>query len=204
MKYVLNDKDVVLRTNATHLKDITNAKKLLKPVNGVKGSTELESLKYFDLVCGFPIEYMHSVILWVVKELWFIWSKLFLNKKQRDLVDDRLAKIKACKEIHRLPTKLKIRKGYKAAEWEFWLTMFSLPRLKGILPEEHFEPYSKFVRSIVILLSDSITEDDLLQCKLDILNFIKHCQTEYGESFMKFNLHIMEHLVENVKRNGPL
>lgn len=49
----------------------------LQVVNGVKGYSTLHLLNYYDIIRSTPIDYMHAVLLGVVKKLsklWFVSS----------------------------------------------------------------------------------------------------------------------------------
>ena len=49
-----------------------------------------------------------------------------------------------------------------------------------------------------------ICEEMFLQYEHDLLQFDWDCQKFYGKSFIKFNVHILLHLVKSVRLNGPL
>ena len=66
---------------------------------GIKGVSVLYLLPYFDFVNGFNPEYMHSVLLGVVRQfvnLWFDSSshgKIYSLRKHLSEVDDRIVKV---------------------------------------------------------------------------------------------------------------
>ena len=43
-----------------------------------------------------------------------------------------------------------------------------------------------------------------MECEADSLQFVSDCQEFYGKYFMTFNVHAVLHLVESVRKNGPL
>ncbi|XP_034935675.1 uncharacterized protein [Chelonus insularis] len=87
---------------------------------------------------------------------------------------------------------------------EIMVIVHSIPCLTDILPEEQLKSYKMLVKSVYTLLSTKITEDELLQCELDLLSFLDDCEKAYGQAFMTFNMHSLSHMPESVRQNGPL
>lgn len=222
LKTIEPDED---RTHEKYLKDIEtlhklkrqiqtsritkkDEKMLLRQSRGSKGDSVLTSLPYFDCVWGFPSEYLHGVLLGPTKQLWDAWknpkNKRNLPLWARKLVGERLIGIRPTDEIHRVPRLLKDRAKWRGHEWKWWLIHYSLPCLKDLLPLDALESYGLFVPTIHMLLRAHITEEELIQCKIDLIQFVAHCQVWYGEEFMTFNVHCLLHLVDSVKKNGPL
>lgn len=211
MKYVMTaeENNPADRCHEEYLKDIEHCSCLGKPIRGVKGKSVLITLPYFDCVWGFPAEYMHSSLLGVTKQLWEKWatdseSQIRLKPTDKRFIDERLIAIRPPSEIHRLPKVLKDRAKWKATEWRSWLLFYSIPCLNGVLPEKAFISFVLFVKSIHALLSHDITNEKLLQVEINLVQFVCECQCLYGECFMTFNVHVLLHLVESVRKNGPL
>jgi hypothetical protein len=51
--------------------------------------------------------------------------------------------------------------GYKAEEWANWITMYSLPLLKGRMPQKHYEGWSKFVKAVRLCQKLILTSQDI-------------------------------------------
>ncbi|XP_074109088.1 uncharacterized protein LOC141533894 [Cotesia typhae] len=87
MRYPITQQDPLLRTNQSHIKDVEQVEKLGKSINGVKGNCAMLELKHFDCVWGFPLDYMHGILLGVSRHLWALWTKpgtpYYLNPQQR-------------------------------------------------------------------------------------------------------------------------
>ncbi|XP_057330917.1 uncharacterized protein LOC130671204 [Microplitis mediator] len=203
-----------IRNHEKYLKDVENCennkKKLPKTkknehytFRGIKGPCILSSLPGFDCIWGFPHDYMHAVLLGVTRQLWNTWSSEFLTVKKRKIINERLINIKPPNEIHRVPRALQKKKSWKATEWRSWLLFYSVPILTEILNQELLESYKLFVKSVQKLLSSDISEEDLLTCETDLLQFVYDCQRLYGDSFMTFNIHSLQHMVQSVRENGP-
>lgn len=93
-----------------------------KAVNGVKGPSMLSLLPRFDLAAGFPVDYMHGVLLGVTRMLLFAWfdskhhaQQCYLGQKV-GLVDRDLLKIRPPDFITRTPRSIHQRMYWKASE----------------------------------------------------------------------------------------
>ncbi|CAD6230410.1 GSCOCG00012179001-RA-CDS [Cotesia congregata] len=208
MRYPITQQVPLLRTNQSHIKDVEQVEKLGKSINGVKDNCAMLELKHFDCVWGFPLDYMHGILLGVSRHLWALWIKpgtpYYLNPQQRKKIMARQLHIKRPQEIHRLVRTVDQTAKWKASEWESWLLFDSVPCLVGILDEKCFQSYLLLVSSIYTLMTDNISEEDLLLCEINILQFVRDCQLIYGVNSMTFNLHSLLHVVESVRQSGPL
>ena len=78
-------------------------------MNGITEPCWLAALKYYDIVEGTAIDYMHCVLLGIVKKLLRLWfskehsSAPFNISKQVKEVDQRLEEIKYPNDISRCP-----------------------------------------------------------------------------------------------------
>lgn len=197
------------RTKEAYKKDVDESIAKKKSVNGVKGASRIcEILPFFDPIWGFPPEYMHGILIGVIKQLWLFWTKksckFYVNKDLVAIVEKRLLAIRPTNEFYRLPTTLGKRSIWKAADWLFWLIWFSLPCLRGLLDIEVYKSYALLVKSVHTLLSRNISEEQLVQCEADLKQFVQDCEKFYGKEFMTFNVHLLTHLCTSVRKGGPL
>ncbi len=180
------------------------------PEGGVKGPSILSSVPHFDIGYGFTHEYMHSVLLGIIRQLanlWFDPSKTFYPFKivrfSKD-VDSKLLTIKPLSSFSRVPQSILERVMWKASEWRAWLLFYSLPTFETILPRAYCQHYILLVVSIFILLQASIPS-----AQIDIANFLLKLFVEqllilYGDSACTYNAHQLIHLADDVKNWGPL
>lgn len=212
VKYPEDGDTPELRTHARYLQDIKDVERLRKlnqsdplldhlTVNGVKGWSVLTELPLFDCVWGFSYEYLHALLLGVVKQLWTYWCSILSISEQKH-VEKRLMSLKPSRQVHRLPTQKKGFKSWNASDWEFWHLFYSIVCLDGILESKYLKSYVRLVKSIVVLQSDKVSEIELIECEIDISLFVKESQQLYGDAFMHFNDHLLLHLVESVRKNG--
>lgn len=69
VRYPLEE-NINIRTHESHLKDVQDAEESGTIVRGCKGPCCLMELGYFDMVWGFPYEFLHALLLGVLLYLW--------------------------------------------------------------------------------------------------------------------------------------
>lgn len=180
------------------------------PEFGVKGPSMFMLLPHFDIIHGFPPDYMHSVLLGVVRqmaELFFDSShhqEAFYLGRKTVQVDKLLLSIKPPKEIVRLPRSVASRKFWKAKEWGTFLLYYSPIILQNILPAKYFRHWLLLVNAILGLLQTSISQCDLVKAQLCLQKFVVEFKALYGLQNITYNVHLLTHLGETVEHSGPL
>ena len=179
-------------------------------VFGVKGLSWFSYMQPFNIIRGVAIDYMHCVLLGIVKMHLTLWfdkthrNEPFSIAPRISEVDKRLLAIKPPSFITRFPRSLTEIAHFKAAELKNFLLFYSLPCLVGILPEEQFLHFSLLVFSTYKLLQDRISSRDLIHCRQMILEFVLNVPVLYGERYSTSNVHLLLHLVDKVEDLGPL
>ncbi len=118
----------------------------------------------------------------------------------------------------------------KASKYRSWILFYSLPVLEGILPSLYLEHLALLVCSLHFLLGDCITPSRCSRAKAMLQTFYEQYERLYGDyihtltcryytytsnsvmtlhSFVglhncTMNVHLLDHLVDTVKRFGPL
>lgn len=205
--YPLKD-NVTLRTGARMEQQ---ARRVLKSnkihIKGVKGYSVISCLPLVDLgTCVLP-EYMHSVLLGVVKHFITIWLKRSgpWNIKQFSKeIDTFLVNIRPLQSFSRLPRPISQFQFYKASEYYNWILFYSLPALVNYLPDKYFQHWMLIVIALYTLLQERITIIDLQQADELIKLFREGIPTLYSDRDLTYNAHQLAHLVQSVKRWGPL
>jgi hypothetical protein len=181
-------------------------------VKGIKGPSYLSYFNYYSFVRGTGIDYMHGVLLGVVKTLtatlWFNSehsNELYSMWKHIGVVDKQLEEIKPPNNISRIARSLSDHKQYwKASEWRNWLLYYSLPILRSICLDEYFQHYMLLVQATYIMLQDSISPSDLDTCEKMIVQFVVMFPALYAERYATLNVHQLLHLPQCVRDLGPL
>lgn len=196
-----------------HVRTVTSMDKKKNDSNsdGVIGKSCLVSLPNFNIINGFGIDYMHCVLLGVVRKLLnlFLNSKhhkrcFYLDKKKMAILQRKLLSIKPIREIIRKPRPLKDLSNYKANELRSILLYYFPVCLIGILPPKYVTNFQQLSFAIYILLKSNINCQDLIDAKELLELFVHDFQLLYGKFNMVMNVHLLTHIVESVRFLGPL
>lgn len=128
-------------------------------VKGVKGRSIISILPLLDLsTCVMP-EYMHSILLGVVKQffnLWFCKKGNWNINKYVEEIDDFLLNIRPPYFFNRMPRSITLHGFFKASEYYNWILYYSVPALVNYLPDKYFQHWLLLVISLFNLLQKPI------------------------------------------------
>ena len=181
-------------------------------VKGIKGFSWPMFFPKFDIICGIAVDYMHSVLLGVVKMLLTLWTDKshssepwFLGAEKLKVLDKRFLQIKPPYKVTRTPRSLIANMAHlKASELRAFLLFYGLPCLWGLLPDEYFQHFLLLVEAVFILLQDSISSEQLSKSATLLQHFCLRVESLYGGRYQTFNVHCLLHLVSCVENLGPL
>lgn len=164
------------------------------------------------MVTQVPFDYMHLVLLGVVKRLLSAWidgkfsnsSKLLA--RDIDLISKRHVKLAdSCpREFARPPEDLKYYLRYKATQFRQFLLYTGPAVLFGILDKDYYNHFLLLHTAMRILASTSPSEIELIYAKHALRTFVEYSAILYGRSFVSYNVHGLLHLVDDVKLFGPV
>jgi len=166
-------------------------------------------LPNFDVIQGFNPEYMHAILLGVVRQFVTIWfdpsnsSSCYSLRSKIVVIDGILLRCKPPSEIKRLPRSLSVSKFWKASEWRSFLLFYSIVCIRGHLPTEHYSHWLLLVYATHMLLSKALPRDCLNACEI-ALKFVLLVPELYGSQHVSFNVHLLTHIVQSVRCCGPL
>lgn len=142
-----------------------------KPVVGVKGPSQLGKLfPEFNMVDGFVPDYMHAVLLGVVRQFVNLWTEssnsLFsMSTKHKKTLDKRITDLKLPSEATRKLRSLKDIAFWKASEWRIFL-LVSPVLLTNLLKSIVYKHWILLVHGVIILLRNRISSNDIIQAEL--------------------------------------
>ncbi|KAL1446704.1 hypothetical protein MTO96_028757 [Rhipicephalus appendiculatus] len=208
----LHSKPDVERTSAGIRRDMTLASRLKTPVNGLKGASPLVKLPHFDLVWGYTVEYMHSVLLGVTRQFadyWFDSSNsneaYYMGRPSTlRLINKRLLSIRPPHHFTRLPRTLQERCYWKAHEWRNWLLFYCLPCCRPVLPPRYFRHFALLSEAIFVLILQELSSEQIDHAGWLLTSFVSQAAGLYGQRCMRFNVHQLLHLAEAARQFGPL
>lgn len=212
IRYTNTNKTQILRTHHSMIKDI--ARVIRKPgtvMNGIKGISPMISFDHFDMAKSFCVDYMHCVLLGVVKNLLQFWTDpkwkkhpYFLQKSKRTVLSSRLTNIKPPTYISRAPRSLEYIKLFKSSEYRSLLLYYLPVCLDRLLPEKYLSHFRTLSSCIYTLLQPSLSSHTLKETEEKMRKFVHNYEQYYGKLNMTMNVHSLLHLVECVVNFGPL
>ncbi|XP_043270733.1 uncharacterized protein [Venturia canescens] len=180
------------------------------PVNGVKGLSILMFIPLFNIISSFIPDYMHCILLGVVKTLVNALFDSSNNKKKFYIgtrikeIDDKILRIKPPCEISRVPRSIQDRALWKANEWRNFILYYFIPCFKDILPLAYLKHWLLLVSSLHLLLKKKITNNELSLATRALKKFVYLIPELYGLEYAKFNMHLLLHIPASVKKFGAL
>jgi len=209
MRYPFINENPELKTYESYMRDIQkfHSSRSLIQSRGVKGNSILISVSNFDIVWSFPFDYMHTILLGIVKHIWELWAKtssIHLTAAKIKNIDESLLKIKPPHDVRKLPHAISDQSNYKAKDWKSWLLYYSIPICLDYIPKKYIHHYALLVKCVYILLKTDITNSELNKCEEDLMIFVALFEVQYGKESMRFNVHMLLHAVQSVRKSGPL
>ncbi len=185
----------------------------LTHVKGVKSVSPLFLLKKygFDMARGFPVDYMHCVLLGIERQFIELWtdskyheSKWHMTAADINAIDKALLAIKPPCDIKRFPRSIKLAGKWKANELRSFLLFYSAYVLQNVLNRAYFKHWLLLVHAMYYLLQEDISDQELALCERLLDKFVMETHTLYGIEQMSYNVHQLTHLVQCVRDCGPL
>lgn len=166
----------------------------------------------FGAVSNVPLDYMHLVLLGIVKKLILLWlwgpRGVQLSSDIVDKISAKLIELRKSqpKDFCRRPRFLRDVKFWKATEFRNFLLYSGPIVLKNVILDNMFNNFMSLHVAIIILVSSTFTkiQENIVYAQELIEYFIKTFQITYGKEFMSHNFHNLLHLCEDVKKYGHL
>ena len=187
------------------------AEETRQAVRGVKGLSILQHLPCFDLALSFSPDYMHSVLLGVVRQILNLLfdsvnhkETFYLGPRKQAILDSQLITLCPPSDITRSPRSLSQRAQWKANEYRSFLLYYSPLLFENVMESRYYLHWLLLVNAIHILVSREITEKELSNAKLYLFKFVRQMEQLYGHRHVSFNIHLLTHLSDSVSAWGPL
>lgn len=171
---------------------------------GVRYSIMLE-LSYFDPVRFTVVDVMHNVFLGTSKHMFKVWLQLdLMTQENLEQVERKVGLFHIPNSIGRLPINIASNYGgFKAIQWQTWVTVYSPVVLKGILPNPHLQCWLLFVHACRILSKHTLKVHDVNLADVYLLQFCKTFEQLYGGQLCTPNMHLHLHLKDCLLDYGP-
>lgn len=165
----------------------------------------------FDIISGFCLDYMHCVLLGVVRNMIDFWcatqnhsQPFYINTQKKKTLDKRLLALKPHLEFSRKPQSLEYRASFKANQLRSLLLYYLPICLNDILKKKYIDHFRLLSFSIYTLSKTEISVSEMNICEKNLNTFVELYQQYYGEKNMTMNVHLLTHIVQCVRKCGPL
>ncbi|GBC22616.2 transposase domain-containing protein [Rhizophagus irregularis DAOM 181602=DAOM 197198] len=133
---------------------------------GIKGKSILFELSSIKFPRSFPVDIMHLFFENIAPHMFRHWIGKFYPKNDERNSNNYTISSKTWIEI--------------AVEWANWIILFSLPLLKGRLPQSYFLGWSNFVEAVQLCIQPRIDFEDLDKIRNLLIQFYNHYASSYG------------------------
>ena len=177
---------------------------------GIKGLSPLSRLGRFDIIRSCPPDYLHAVLLGVMKKLLKMWIRTSFHRKpwyignQLNAFDAALMEMTPNNDIKRCPRTIKDLDFWRASEFKHFLLFWGPVILRKFLKDDFYNHFMLLSSGIYRLLKEDITSRDLEAATSALTSFSIYTESLYGKEFATYNNHQILHLPLSVRDWGPL
>ena len=160
------------------------------------------------MITHWPIDYMHCLLLGVMRKLLHMWTKgkkaTLKHKLHDDMINAMTAIMLECaetcpSEFARRPRSLKDLDRFKATELRTFLCYVGMLVTKGFLNSKKYYNFLLLVCATRIMLTSNPGEKELEVARKCIRAFVQHFRSVYGASHIVYNVHAASHLPQCAK-----
>lgn len=191
--------------------------KKMKSLEGVKGTSALLMFpKGYDMINTFSIDYMHGIGLGIAKDLIKIWlakrnipNPPYKNYKidtvrKRELLRDRILKLKPTLNFHRKPRSILDIADFKASEVMDSLWYYLRYALVSLIDTKIIKHFEKLSAASYILCKTEISRDEMEDACRMLTSFAIEFEEIYGPGALTMNIHLLKHYSKMIDHCGPL
>jgi hypothetical protein len=186
--------DVQNRSIEMHMEHINQLQNLPETqrqnsVMGVKGRTILLDLPNFNPMLQCPVDFMHCVLLGVVKHMLNLHfsskykdQPFYVKNSEKQIVDDRFRRLKMCSEVTRktetVTDKFNTWKANELYNFFFLASRYCLSA--PVLSPPYYQNFLVLLETIEWLCSEKILRSNLQTYRENLKNFVQQFQLLYG------------------------
>lgn len=163
------------------------------------------------LVTQFPLDIMHLVFLGVRRRILLVYyvqgiPPYKLSQNQIRAMNSTILVMKNYQpsEFARKCRTLFELKRWKATEYRSFLLYYGVTLLRDILPVDQFSLFLLLHTAIFILSSDSLIRSHIDEAQNFLEEFVTNAPNILGEDFVVYNVHSLLHIVDDVRKYGPV
>ena len=172
------------------------------------GNSPFEKVN-IDMIHSFPCDYMHQVLLGVMKKLlkmWLVEKPFKLSPSQKCVLNDRVDIVKKMTpmEFNRKQRSFEDLPDFKATEFRTILLYSGMFLFKGLLCNEMFEHFKLLYLAMRFLCSPEIDLEKIGIAEKLLFEFVKKYTVVYKNMSCTYNVHNLLHIADDCRRLGPL
>lgn len=163
VRYVDRKKEEQLRSHESIIDIYSKQKPPFNSINGVKSISCMVGSEDFDLVQGFAIDYMHCILLGVMKKLLDLWlnstnhkNAYYISPKCQGALNKRILSIRPTSDVCRKPSSIFSRADFKATEFRALLLFYLRYSLIDLLPKRFIDHFHLLSSACYMLLKEVI------------------------------------------------
>lgn len=171
----------------------------------------LFSLSYVSgMVSQFPQDYMHLVLLGVVRKMIYTWMQGPLRMRVRTAsiaaMSDRMLSYRVHwpSDFQRKPRSFTEVKNWKATEFRSFLCYLAAVVLRGILDDDVYQHFCLLITAMRILLNKQLCATQHAFAGRLLKTFVDHVPRLYDDTLLTYNMHGLVHLSEEGALHGCL
>jgi hypothetical protein len=208
--YDINVKSVSYNETNTDKRTDASFRNKLQPEHHIGDSPFIDT--NIDMINTFAIDYMHIILLGIMKKLLKSWLQIVpfkLSTGQKANVELTINSIKTyipC-EFNRKPRSLSEMDRYKATEFRLILLYTGVAYFKDVLKENMFKNFLLLMYIVRTLCNPNAVADSDILTHIEklCLIYVKQFKKFYGNKFaLSLNIHVLIHVVDDVRRFGVL
>lgn len=185
-------------------------------LKGIKGQSALFLFDYINIIDSVPTDYMHGVLLGVMKHLLEIWlgtkripqppykSYKITSVAERKRLDQRILAMKPYANFSRKPRSIFDLANFKAIEIQNLMWYYLRYALVGILPNRLIKNFEKLSAAIYMLCKKKIKSSEIILASEMLIDFSNEFEDIYGSGAVTMNIHLLVHYREIIENCGPL
>lgn len=200
---------IIFKTFSNNIRTDADFRSKSYPEHHSKLENTVLELLPIDMVKQFPMDYMHVVLLGIMRMLLKAWSKekkkpYSISSKKLRYLNTRLITTRndVPYEFNRKPRSIQELDRWKATELRMFLLYTGPIVLKGLLDTERYNHFLSLSFGINMLLQNKM--EYISEAEVLLLDFVEKIQILYNESFLSYNVHCLTHLATDCRNFGSL
>lgn len=163
-----------------------------------------------DMVSQFVLDYMHLVLLGVTKKILKMFTsggiESLLPFRCIEEINNMLSCVRETQpsDFQRRIQLLNQLHNYKATEFRSFLLYAGPFVLRNVVTKEKYDHFMLLNVAITLLCTPNVSDEQIEFSRELINEFINGMKLLYGAHHIVFNVHVLTHLPDDVKRFGPL